>query len=46
MISEKDEEIMRQQNHATELEKKLQKLLGEFASTRTKAQQMLAEKND
>lgn len=46
LLQEKDEEIQRQKKHNTELEQKLQKLLGEFASTRTKAQQMLAEKND
>ena len=36
----------KKKKHNAELEQKLQKLLAEFAQTRTKAQQMLVEKNN
>ena len=46
LAQEKDEELEKKKKHNAELEQKLQKLLAEFAQTRTKAQQMLVEKNN
>jgi hypothetical protein len=46
LISEKNSELDRQQAYSGELEDKLKKLLADFGLFRTKAQQMLATKDE
>ena len=45
-MSEKNSELDRQQAYSGELEEKLKKLLADFGLFRTKAQQMLATKDE
>ena len=46
LVGEKTSELDRQQAYAGELEDKLKKLLADFGLFRTKAQQMLATKDE